>query len=154
MRCGWRSRRAATVSGVTLATPLVDNKFMAFLSCPFNTLRSAADTELSSRSKKLSRTRASGKQGAKTKAGALMKLTTALHKFSWVGLAMATSKSAPSLVSSIFHLACTAGFHSDGLPHGIRLASVTILDRKLERDSKVGTVVKVGKTVLGELKAA
>ena len=86
----------------------------------------------------------SEKNGASTIPGAQTKLCTALNKFKDVGFAIAVSKSPASLLSSMLHRFCTAGFHVEGLPHGTRRAALITLHRCGEIVSKVGSSVKIG----------
>ena len=101
-RCGV-NHEVQLVCGVILATPLEARRFMVFLSCPLSTVRSAADTDESFRSKALSGTRMSEKHGAKTSPGSHTKFRTALKTFNGHGSAIAASNSPANLVSSILH---------------------------------------------------
>ena len=56
----------------------------------------------------------------------------------------AVSNNPASLVSSILQRFCTAGFHAEGLPQGILLASLMTLHKREEIASKVGTSVNTG----------
>jgi hypothetical protein len=95
-------------------------------------------------SKLLSTCRMSEKKGASTSPGALTKLCTAVNKFKGDGFKTAVSNNPASLVNSMPQRFCTAGFHAEGLPQGILLASLITLHNKGEIASKVGTSVKVG----------
>lgn len=132
------------VSGVILATPFEHRSFIALRSCPFKTLRNAAETVVPAISKLLSTCRMTEKNGASTSPGALTKLCTAVNKFKGDGFKRAVSNNPASLDSSILQRFCTAGFHDEGLPQGILLASMITLHKRGEIASKVGTSVKVG----------
>ena len=86
----------------------------------------------------------SEKKGASTSPGALTKLCTAVNKFKGDGFVNARSNNPASRVSSILQRFCTAGFHAEGLPQGILLASLITLHKSGEITSKVGTSVKEG----------
>jgi len=111
-------------------------------------LRREAETVESTISKLLSQVECQ-KKGASTSPGALTKLCTAVNKFKGEGLAIAKSKSSASLVSSMFQRFCTAGFHAEGLPQGILLASLITLHKSGEIASKAGTSVKRGTEMIG-----
>ena len=137
------------VSGVILATPFEHRSFIALRSCPFKTLRNAAETVVPAISKLLSTCRMTEKNGASTSPGALTKLCTAVNKFKGDGFKRAVSNNPASLDSSILQRFYTAGFHAEGLPQGILLASLITLHKRGEIASKVGTSVKVGTEAKG-----
>ena len=89
----------------------------------------------------------SAKKGASTSPGAATKLCTVVNKFKGEGFERAKSNRPANRVSSMLQRFCTAGFHVEGLPHGILLASFTALNKRGEITSKVGTSVNEGTDV-------